>query len=152
MAAVLLQNLNWNTIFYINVPLCIIAMVLGILFLDESFDSKVSKEIDVYGMILLTVSLFCITFGLLKGSDYGWTSYAIIILFISFVVSTILFLIVESKVSQPMLPLNLFKEITFSASCICYVVVGFGIASPLLILNTNINNAVNKRLLVLRNL
>jgi EmrB/QacA subfamily drug resistance transporter len=135
IGGIILEYLSWKIIFYVNVPLCLLAVILGLIFLDESFDNTVSKKIDVLGTILLTVSLFCLTFALLKGSDYGWHSYNIITLFVIFVLSIILFLIVENKVSEPMLPLYLFKESTFTTSCICYMLVGFGIAAPLLILN-----------------
>jgi EmrB/QacA subfamily drug resistance transporter len=135
LGGVMLEYLNWKTIFYVNVPLSIIAIFLGVIFLDESFDNTVSKKIDIAGTVLLTVSLFCLTFALLKGGDYGWNSSSIIILFIIFVISMTIFLIVESKISEPMLPLNLFRESTFTTSCICYMTSGFGIAAPLLILN-----------------
>ncbi|MFT8315366.1 MAG: MFS transporter [Clostridium sp.] len=135
LGGVMLEYLNWKTIFYVNVPLCVLAVFLGLVFLDESFDNTVSKKIDIAGTVLLTVSLFCLTFPLLKGSDYGWNSSVIIILFIVSVLSMIIFLIVESKIPEPMLPLNLFKESTFTTSCICYMIVGFGMAAPLLILN-----------------
>lgn len=116
VGGILLQYLNWKTIFYINVPLCVIAVFLGLVFLNESFDSTVSKRIDILGTILLTVSLFCLTFALLKGSDYGWGSSTIIALFIISILSMSVFLIVESRILEPMLPLNLFKESTFTAS------------------------------------
>ncbi|MDF2505338.1 MFS transporter, partial [Clostridium sp.] len=121
LGGVMLEYLNWKTIFYVNVPLSIIAIFLGVIFLDESFDNTVSKKIDIAGTVLLTVSLFCLTFALLKGGDYGWNSSSIIILFIIFVISMTIFLIVESKISEPMLPLNLFRESTFTTSCICYM-------------------------------
>ncbi|AJA46477.1 tetracenomycin C resistance and export protein [Clostridium pasteurianum DSM 525 = ATCC 6013] len=135
LGGIMLEYLNWKTIFYVNVPLCMIAVFLGIVFLDESFDNTVSKKIDIAGIILLTLSLFCLTFALLKGGDYGWNSSTIVTLFITFIISMIVFLIIESRISEPMLPLNLFKESTFTNSCICYTMVGFGIAAPLLILN-----------------
>lgn len=135
LGGIILEYLSWKTIFYVNVPLCFIAVVLGVVFLEESFDSTVSKKIDIIGTILLTASLFCLTFALLKGNDYGWKSSFIVSLFIIFTLSMIIFVIAESKISEPMIPLNLFKESTFTASCICYMILGFAISAPMLILN-----------------
>lgn len=135
IGGIIIQFLSWKAIFYVNVPLAIIAVFLSAVFLDESFDSTVSKKVDTAGAALLIVSLFCLIFALLKGGDYGWNSLNIIMLFAVFAVSMIMFLIVESKISEPMLPLNLFRESTFTSSCICYTMSGFGIVAPAIILN-----------------
>lgn len=143
VGGVILQYLDWKYIFYVNVPLSIIAILLAVLFLNESYDTTVSKKIDFIGTTLLMVSIFCLVFPLLKGSDYGWHSKTIISLFCIFILSIIAFLIVETKSKEPMLPLNLFKESTFTTSCICYMTVGFEITSPLLILNFYLEKVFN---------
>ena len=89
-------------------PLAIIALVLILVFVDESYDNTVSKSIDWIGMIMLTISLFCLTFALLKGKDYGWSSTIILSLFITFAVALIIFIIAELKVSAPMVELESF--------------------------------------------
>ncbi|PJI08342.1 MULTISPECIES: MDR family MFS transporter [Clostridium] len=143
VGGILIKYINWQSVFFVNVPLTIISLVMILLFVEESYDNTVSKSIDWLGMITLTISLFCLTFALLKGKDYGWTSTTIIVLFTTFVVSLIAFIIIELKLSEPMVELKLFKEPTFTASNICYLITGFGLMCPLLILNYYLQNVLN---------
>lgn len=142
IGGILIKYVNWQSVFFVNVPLAIAALVIVILFVEESYDNTVSKSIDWIGMILITVSLFSLTFSLLKGRDYGWNSVTILTLLITFIVSLIIFIAVELKVSAPMIELNLFKEITFTASNICYMITGFAIMCPLLIFNYYLQNVL----------
>ncbi|BCZ45639.1 hypothetical protein psyc5s11_17060 [Clostridium gelidum] len=135
LGGIILQYLNWKYIFYVNVPISIIAIVFAVIALNESYDTTVSKKVDAAGAILLMISIFCLVFPLLKGNDYGWQSKIIVSLFCICILSISVFLFVEVKTKEPMLPLNLFKESTFTASCILYMLAGFATASPLLLLN-----------------
>lgn len=118
-----------------NVPFCIIAIILSVFFVNESYNTTAPKSIDWSGMLLLTISLFSLTFALLKGSSFGWDSVLRLSLFIGAIVTMGFFLLIESRVSNPMLELKLFHESTFTASSICYMMVGFGITSTMLIFN-----------------
>ncbi|OOL95573.1 MFS transporter [Clostridium acetobutylicum] len=142
LGGVLIKYINWQSVFFVNVPFAIAALILIVICVNESYDNTVSKDIDWFGVMTLTISLFCLIFALLKGKDYGWTSTLIISLFLIFVVSLILFIIIELKVSSPMIEINLFKEPTFTASSICYMITGFGLMCPLLILNYYLQNVL----------
>lgn len=143
IGGLLIQYINWRAVFFVNIPFCILCFVMVILFIHESYDETVSKKVDFLGMLLLTISLFCLVFSLLKGRDYGWNSTVIISLFITCTISFILFLAAEYKSSTPMVELGLFKEFTFTTSSICYMIVGFGIISPMLIFNYFLQNVLN---------
>jgi EmrB/QacA subfamily drug resistance transporter len=143
IGGVLLQYFNWKYIFYVNVPLSIIAILLGVISLNESYDTTVSKKVDIPGIVLLMISIFCLVLPLLKGNDYGWQSKTVVSLFCVCFLSIILFLFIEVKTKEPMLQLSLFKESTFTASCIFYMSVGFSIVSPLLLLNFYMEELLN---------
>lgn len=140
LGGVLVQYFGWQSIFFVNVPLCLIAIVLTALFVQESYDSSVSKKIDWLGIVFITISLFSLIFALLDGGSLGWNSVLIITMFIVCVVSIGLFIFTEAKVKNPMLELHLFKESTFTASSLCYMMVGFGITSTMLIFNYFLEN------------
>lgn len=140
LGGALVQYWGWQSIFYVNVPLCLIAIVLTGFFVRESYDTTSSKSIDWLGMLLLTVSLFLLTFALLKGGTFGWSSILIISMFIGSAVALGFFVFAECKTQNPMIELHLFKESTFTASCICYMMVGFGITSTMLIFNYFLEN------------
>lgn len=142
IGGVLIKYINWQSIFFVNVPFALIAVALTLFFIKESYDKTVSKKIDWLGMVLLTSALFLLTFALLKGNNYGWRSTVIISMFIGSAISTALFLLVEMKSKAPLVELGLFRESTFTASSICYLITGFGIVAPLLIFNFFLQNAL----------
>lgn len=142
IGGLLIKYLNWQFIFFVNVPFAIISILLTLLFVGESYDKTASKSVDWLGMLFLTLTLFLLTFSLLKGRDYGWGSAVIISMFIGSAVSLALFLLTESKVGAPLVELGLFRERTFTASSICYLITGFGIVAPLLIFNYFLQNVL----------
>lgn len=104
------DNISWRWIFFINVPIGIVAILLVLRFLNETAIEKTKKSIDYLGALLFTVSMGSLLFALISGGQvYAWNSGVIITLFIVFVVFLITFLFVENKAEEPMLPLSLFK-------------------------------------------
>lgn len=140
LGGILVQYINWQAIFFINIPLCFIAIALTLFFVQESYDTTVSKSVDWAGVLLLTMSLLGLNFALLKASSYGWNSWLIITIFIGSAVTVGLFIWLEYHNPYPMLELELFKEITFTASSLCYMMVGFGLTSTMLIFNYFLEN------------
>ncbi|EST11348.1 MFS transporter [Sporolactobacillus laevolacticus] len=143
IGGVLLHYFNWQSVFFVNVPFTVIAFVLIVFFTRESYDTTVSKSVDFAGMLLLTAALFLMTFGLLKGNDYGWHSPTIVLMFLGTAVSLALFLFVEAKVKAPMIEFHLFRELTFTASSAVYMISGFGIVTTSLIFNFFLQNVLN---------
>lgn len=102
--------ISWRWIFYINVPVGIAAILLVSGFLHETTIEKTKKYIDYWGTAFFTVSMSSLIFALISGGQsYPWNSAVIILLFSVAVVFLIAFLIVESKVEEPLLPLKLFN-------------------------------------------
>lgn len=134
---------SYHWIFGINVPIAIVAFLMILIGTNESYDETISKSIDWLGVIFLTAFMGSLCFGLLEGREYGWSSNIIIGCFIGSLISLILFILVEAKVKSPVVNLSLFKEKTFSSSCIIYMVFGFAIIGPSLILNYFLQNVKN---------
>ncbi len=102
------DHVSWRWIFYINVPVGIIALILVFLFLHENFERK-SKQIDYFGAITFTIAISSLLYALLNGGQkYAWNSATIIGLFVAAVIFLALFLVIEAKSKEPMLPLSLF--------------------------------------------
>lgn len=135
--------INWasyNWIFGINILIALISFVLILVGNEESSDFSIAKEIDWLGMVFLTCALGGLTFGLLEGREYGWTSTIILSSFAISLVGLILLVFVEEKVKSPIIELSLFKEKIFTASSIIYIIFGFAIIVPSLILNYFLQN------------
>ena len=118
--------IHWTTyhwIFGINVPIAIFAFLMILVGAKESYDLTITKNIDWLGMIFLTCTLGGLTFGLLKGREYGWVSQTIIASFVISVIGLFLFILTERRVKSPIIELKLFKESTFTSSSIIYTKV-----------------------------
>jgi EmrB/QacA subfamily drug resistance transporter len=105
---------NWRWVFYINMPVGIVAVILISMGLkNKKLEGPVKFDIaGMFTMIVGVVSLLlALTFG---GKDYPWASWQIISLFALAAVFLISFGIIESKTSEPILPMHLFKNRTFS--------------------------------------
>ncbi|BCN31889.1 MFS transporter [Anaeromicropila herbilytica] len=126
LGGILTQFFNWRYIFFINVPIGCICILLTMKFIKESYDPTASKSIDFGGMITIATAMFCLTFALIKANEKGWTSSFILSLFAVSVIALILFVIIELKVKEPMLPLSLFKSIPYTCGSIALFLLGLG--------------------------
>lgn len=104
-------------------------MLLTMKFIKESYDPAASKSIDFGGIITISTAMFCLTFALIKANEKGWTSIFIISLFAVSAIVLILFVIIELKVKEPLLPLSLFKSVQFTNGSISLFLLGLGMMS-----------------------
>jgi EmrB/QacA subfamily drug resistance transporter len=126
------DHLNWQWIFYVNLPFGIIAsIILGIALKEKKTTEK--RSIDWFGAISLTGAIVAILLGLVlagdttqAGTHYAWGSPQIIGLFSIGVVLIGAFLFIESKVKEPIIPLFLFKNKVISVVSIAGFFMGTG--------------------------
>ena len=94
---VIIHYWTWHVIFLVNIPITIVTMVLVMICFEESYDPTISQRIDYIGITMLSVALFLVTFILLKGYDYGWTSPRILSLSITAIIIIIIFIISDIR-------------------------------------------------------
>jgi EmrB/QacA subfamily drug resistance transporter len=109
----LTDGLGWQSIFYLNVPIGLAAIAITYLKLRESRDPNATK-IDWPGVATFSGSLFLLVLALVRGNDEGWGSTLIVSLFAGAAVLMAAFFVLEGRVSEPMLPLGLFKRPSFT--------------------------------------
>jgi EmrB/QacA subfamily drug resistance transporter len=109
----LTDSLGWESIFFLNVPIGIAAVAITYAKLRESRDPNASR-IDWAGLVTFSTSLFLLVLGLLRGNEEGWGSTMIVGLLTASAVLLALFLVIETRVKQPMLPLHLFRKPAFT--------------------------------------
>ncbi|MFT8872263.1 MAG: MFS transporter [Sporolactobacillus sp.] len=132
--------MTWHVIFFVNVPIVLIAIVLTRICFTESYDNTITQTLDMKGMFLLSISLFFLTFVLLKGYDAGWMSAKIVSMIIGALASFVLFLVVERQTNEPFIEFNLFHESTFTVSTVMYFMCGFSIVCSSVIFNFFLEN------------
>jgi EmrB/QacA subfamily drug resistance transporter len=126
LGGVFVDDLNWRWIFYINVPIGAIALIVVASQVPGKL-RRVHHTIDYLGTILLSLaatSLILLTS--LGGTTYAWASAPIYILGIAGVALIGLFVLAERHAAEPILPLHLFKTRVFSVTSVVGFIVGFG--------------------------
>jgi EmrB/QacA subfamily drug resistance transporter len=110
----LIQHVSWRAAFFVNVPLAAVVVGLSLRFMDESKDPSRSKSIDWAGAALGVFGLGGIVFGLLEWPPLGPGHPLVVGSLVLGAVCLFLLIVVESRASNPMLPLHLFRSRTFT--------------------------------------
>ena len=127
IGGLLVQHVNWEACFYINIPVGVIALVMGSLVLRETPSSPAASSFDIPGMLLLSAALFLLVWGLIKGSAYGWGSARTLAFFAGAVIAGALFAWRETRARQPLLPLRLFRSAALSAGTVLVMMLMFAL-------------------------
>jgi EmrB/QacA subfamily drug resistance transporter len=106
------DGLNWQWIFWLNVPVGVVAVVLAARVLTESRGT--AKRLDLLGLVLATSGVLSVVWGVVHGADDGWTSVGVLGSLVAGVVLLAAFLGWERRTVAPMLPLRLFSVRSFS--------------------------------------
>ncbi len=124
LGAYITDHLSWHWVFYINLPLGILALLFIVVFYKESPVHQ-KQKIDWWGAGLLVGAVVCLMFALeLGGQKYDWNSSVILGLFTGFVVFLGLFLFVETKVQDPIISFKMFSNRLFAGSTIVALFYG----------------------------
>jgi EmrB/QacA subfamily drug resistance transporter len=126
----LVEYVNWRLIFYINVPIGVVASLLS-LFLLPRFPRTAGQRFDVAGFVTIAVGLFALLLALSEGETWHWTSYPTLILVAVGIFSLALFVVVELSVEQPMLDLSVFRSGGYTISAILVCILSIGLFSGL---------------------
>ncbi len=119
----LVDSVGWAAVFWINVPIGFLAAAVTLMAVDESRDTS-TTSIDVVGTVLITAGLFLLTFGLIETNTHSWTSPFILSLLAAAAVTIAVFVLWESRVAEPMIPLDFFRRRVFAISSIVVALVG----------------------------
>jgi EmrB/QacA subfamily drug resistance transporter len=118
----LTEHLSWHWIFFVNIPVGVIAIAASLLLITESKDST-HESLDLPGLGTSALGLFALTYGLIEANTYGWGSGRIVGSFVVAVVSLAAFLVIERRRRAPMLDLSLFRSGTYAGANIAMLLV-----------------------------
>jgi EmrB/QacA subfamily drug resistance transporter len=116
------EHLDWSWIFFVNVPIGVLGIVASYLFIDESRD-ETHERLDLPGLATSGVGLFALTYGLIEANTYGWGSPRIVGAFALAGLALAAFVLLERSQRAPMLPLELFRNGTYTGSNIVVLLV-----------------------------
>ncbi len=116
LGAYITDYIGWEWVFYINLPIGIVAFIMIAFYYKETHEHS-KQKIDWVGAFTLVGAVVCLMFALeLGGKEYAWDSFNILGLFAGFVVLTIIFLVTETKVAEPIISYAMFRKKIYSSS------------------------------------
>ncbi len=106
----------WRMIFFVNIPLCLLVIIVLLLYVPESLDEDAPKELDISGTVLSTTALLVSGYFCIEGPRRGFDDLTVLLAGAAAIVILPVFVWVEGHSDHPMLPLNLFRSRTFTGA------------------------------------
>jgi EmrB/QacA subfamily drug resistance transporter len=123
LGGIITEHISWNWIFYVNVPIGVLAVIAAIVVVPESKDTSNEQRLDLPGLLTSGIGLLALVYALIEGHQYGWTSARIIGLFVLAAVAFAAFVLLEMHQRLPLLDLSLFRNGTFLGANIVAILV-----------------------------
>jgi EmrB/QacA subfamily drug resistance transporter len=121
----LVESVSWQSIFFLNVPVAILAVVVTLAATRESRDESSTHHVDFPGVTAVTVGLSALVLALVQGNSWGWGSARIVALLAISAIGLIAFAIVERRVVEPMVDFRFFRSRSFVGANLVAFIVSF---------------------------
>ena len=121
----IVQGLDWQWIFWLNVPVGIAIVALTARKIAEN--ERLHNRLDLIGLALATIGVFGIAQALIRGNSDGWTAPPVLGGLIGGAVALVLFVVWERRYAAPMLPMRLFENRSFTGGCVASFVLMAGV-------------------------
>lgn len=122
----LVDEFGWSAVFLMHVPIVLLALA-GLFFLVPNSKDERKRKLDLTGGLLATGGLVALGYGIIQGTEAGWTSGEIIGSFVAAVALLTAFIIVELRSAEPMLPLQLFRQKDFTGGVLILGLLSFAL-------------------------
>ena len=134
----LIEHVSWRIVFFINLPLAIIVLLISFYRVPESRDEKDNERLDWLGALVATIGLGSLVYGLIESSRLGFGHVAVLIALISGAALLLAFLFVEARARNPMLPLTLFRSSDFAGANLLTLLLYSALGGTLFFLPLNL--------------
>jgi EmrB/QacA subfamily drug resistance transporter len=128
----IVSGVSWHWIFWVNVPIGLALAPLAWRQLDESYGPD--GALDLPGVVLVSVGLLGIVWGLVRGNDHGWTSAGVLVPMVVGALLVAAFVRWELRAPSPMLPMWFFKDRTFALTNVASLLMFFGMFGSIFLL------------------
>ncbi|MBP5905665.1 MFS transporter [Streptomyces sp. LBUM 1478] len=136
----LVENVSWQSVFWINVPVGALALALGTWILLDHRAENAPRSFDILGMALLSGAMFCLVWALIKAPEWGWGDGLTWTFVAVSVVGFGLFAFWETKVREPLIPLGLFRSVPLSAGVVLMVLMAIAFMGGLFFVTFYLQN------------
>ncbi|MCX4453816.1 MFS transporter [Streptomyces sp. NBC_01340] len=140
LGGLLVQHVSWQSVFFINVPVGVIALVLGLLILTDHRAQNAPRSFDVLGIALLSGAMFCLVWALIKAPAWGWGDGLTWTFLAASVLGFVVFALWEKRVKEPLIPLALFRSVPLSAGVVLMVLMAIAFLGGLFFVTFYLQN------------
>jgi EmrB/QacA subfamily drug resistance transporter len=137
LGGAIVEGISWQAIFWVNVPIAVIAVALLVVAVGESRGAF--KRLDLFGVVLLGGAVLLVTWGIVRGNDDGWTSPGVITSLVAGVALLVAYLPWaarrQAQVGDVVLPLRLFRSRGFSAANVIGLLFSLGMFGAVFLLS-----------------
>ena len=127
LGGILVEYLSWPWIFFVNVPVGIVAFLLSLRFVPESRDEHAHKSFDLAGAVTVTAGLIALVYGIVRSAEKGWGSGEVLGILAVAALLLIAFVVIESRSAEPLVRLSVFSVRTIRGANATMLVVACGL-------------------------
>jgi EmrB/QacA subfamily drug resistance transporter len=142
IGGLIVDNINWHWIFYVNVPVGVVGILVSRWVIAESRDTSHEQSIDLPGLVTSGGALLALSYALIEGNRHGWGSPEIVGLFVGAAVLLAVFIWLELRQRLPMLDLSLFKIGSFAGANIVAMLVSLGMFGVFFFISLYVQNVL----------
>ncbi|MER6733690.1 MFS transporter [Streptomyces puniciscabiei] len=140
LGGVLVEHVNWQSVFFVNVPVGALALGLGVLILLDHRAQNAPRSFDILGIALLSGAMFCLVWALIKAPAWGWGDGRTWIFIAASVALFAVFAVWETRVKEPLIPLGLFRSVPLSAGVVLMVLMAIAFMGGLFFVTFYLQN------------
>ncbi|MEU6554950.1 MFS transporter [Streptomyces sp. NPDC046915] len=140
LGGVLVEHVNWQSVFFINVPVGLLALTLGLLILRDHRAENAPRSFDILGIALLSGAMFCLVWALIKAPAWGWGDAKTWGFIVASAVLFAVFSFWETRVKEPLIPLGLFRSVPLSAGVVLMVLMAIAFMGGLFFVTFYLQN------------
>ncbi|MEO0495190.1 MAG: DHA2 family efflux MFS transporter permease subunit [Actinomycetota bacterium] len=122
----LLESYWWGSVFFINLPIVLVAVPLVLWLIPESKDTE-TPGLDVVGLVLSIAAIGTLVFSIIEAPEWGWTATGTVVGFAAAAVFIVGFVMWELQAEHPMLPVRIFQNLRFSAASVSITAAFFAL-------------------------
>ncbi|MEU5835768.1 MFS transporter [Streptomyces diacarni] len=140
VGGLLVEHVNWESVFFINVPVGALALVMGLVLLLDRRSENAPRSFDLLGVVLLSVAMFCLVWAIIKAPEWHWGDAKTIGFLAVSVLAFAAFGFWETRAKEPLLPMSMFRSIPLTAGTVLMVLMAFGFMGGLFFVTFYLQN------------
>jgi EmrB/QacA subfamily drug resistance transporter len=140
VGGLLVESVSWQSIFFLNLPVAVAAVIVCLFAVRESRDETVARSVDIPGVVTLTIGLAAVVLALVEGNSWGWGSGREIALFAVAIVGLAGFVVAERHGRVPMVDFAFFRARSFLGANVVAFIVSFAMLAMFFFLALYLQN------------